>query len=267
MALSNYEEAHNTFNMKRIVGFVVLALVWLACSSDESRSTLQVRLTDSPGDYQEVNIDIQGVEIHHAEGNQTNGWVALDVKKGVYNILELANGLDTLLGSVSLPSGRISQLRLILGSNNTLKLNDEMKSLDTPSGQQSGLKLNLQTQMSAGVTYVITLDFDAARSIVNRNNGTFSLKPVIRALSEATSGAIKGEVTPVESSPAIFALDGTDTVATAFADSLGHFLLRAVPPGNYKVTFEPKTGFTSKQVPDVAVTLGSTTDMGTITLN
>lgn len=253
--------------MNRIVGFVVLSLVWLGCSSDESRSTLEVRLTDSPGDYQEVNIDIQGVEIHHATGNQSSGWVALDIRKGVYNILQLANGLDTLLGSASLPSGRVSQMRLILGPNNTLMVNDQLNALGTPSGQSSGLKVNLQTQMSAGVRYVITLDFDAARSIVNHGNGTYSLKPVIRALSEATSGAIKGDVTPAESSPAIFALDGTDTVATAFADSLGHFLLRAIPVGTYKVTFEPKTGFTPKQVTDVAVTLGTTTDMGTVTLN
>jgi len=253
--------------MKRILGFFVFSLVWLGCSSEESRSTLEVRLTDSPGDYQEINIDVQGVEIHHASGNQTSGWVALDVKKGIYNVLVLANGLDTLLGSVSLPSGRISQMRLILGTNNTLKLNDEVKPLEIPSGKQTGLKVNLQTQMSAGVKYVITLDFDAARSIKNRGNGTFALKPVIRALSEATSGAIKGDVTPIEASPAIFALNGTDTVATAFADSLGHYLLRAVPPGTYKVTFEPKTGFTQKQVTDIAVTLGSTTDMGTIILN
>ncbi len=253
--------------MKRILGFGLLSLVWLACSSEESKSTLQVRLTDSPADYQEVNIDVQGVEIHHAEGKQTTGWVQLNVKQGVYNILELTNGLDTLLGSAELPSGRISQIRLVLGPNNSIKLNDQMIALDVPSGQQSGLKVNVQTQMSPGVKYVITLDFDAARSIVNRGNGTFSLKPVIRALSEATSGAIKGNVTPVEAMPAVFAIAGTDTIATAFADSLGHFLLRAVPPGTYKVTFEPKTGYMSKQVADVAVTLGSTTDMGEITIN
>lgn len=253
--------------MKRILAFTFLSLVWLACSTDESKSTLQVRLTDSPGDYQEVNIDIQGVEIHRSEGKQTSGWVALDVKKGVYNILQLTNGLDTLLASSELPSGRISQIRLILGANNSIRIDDALYALETPSAQQSGLKVNLQTQMSPGVKYVITLDFDAARSIVMRGSGAFGLKPVIRALSEATSGAIKGTVIPVEASPAIFAISGADTVATAFADSLGHFLLRAVPPGTYKVTFEPKTGFTATQKAEVVVTLGSTTDLGETSLN
>lgn len=246
---------------------MVLSLVWLACSSDESRSRLEVRLTDSPGDYEEVNIDIQGVEIHRAEGKQDNGWVALDAEAGVYNLLTLTNGLDTLLGSAELPSGRISQIRLILGTNNSVKLDGNVYPLEVPSGQQSGLKVNVQTQMSPGVSYVITLDFDAARSIVTTGAGSYKLKPVIRAITEATSGAIKGNVVPVEAMPAVFALDGADTVATTFADSLGFFLLRAVPPGTYKVTFDPKPGYTATQVDDVAVTVGNVTDLGQIQIN
>jgi Domain of unknown function (DUF4382)/Carboxypeptidase regulatory-like domain len=251
--------------MKRVLSFLVLSLVWLACSSDESRSRLEVRLTDSPGDYEEVNIE--GVEIHRSTGTQNSGWVSLDVNSGVYNILTLANGLDTLLGAADLPSGRISQIRLILGTNNTLKINGEMKPLETPSGQQSGLKVNVQAQLTPGVTYVITLDFDAARSIVFKGSGTYSLKPVIRALTEATSGAIEGHVVPVESMPAVFALDGADTVASAYTDSLGFFLLRAVPPGTYTVTFDPKPGFTPGEVDGVVVTLGNVTDLGEVQIN
>ncbi len=253
--------------MKRVVVYIVLSWVWLACSTDEAKSRLEVRLTDSPGDYEEVNIDIQGVEVHRAEGKQDNGWVALDVNEGVYNILTLSNGLDTLLGVANLPSGRVSQIRLILGANNTVKVNGEVKPLDTPSGQQSGLKLNVQTQMSPGITYLITLDFDAARSVVAKGNGEYNLKPVIRAITEATSGAIEGNVVPVEAMPAVFALDGTDTIATAYTDSLGFFLLHALPAGTYTVTFDPKAGYTPTQVNDVAVTIGTVTAMGQVQIN
>ncbi len=253
--------------MNRIVGFCVMAMIWTSCSTDEARSSLEVRLTDSPGDYEELNIDIQGVEIHRAEGKQTSGWVSLDVNEGVYNILRLSNGLDTLLGSANLPSGRVSQIRLVLGSNNTIKINGEIKPLDTPSSQQSGLKVNVQTQMSPGVRYIIKLDFDAARSIVDKGNGEYSLKPVIRAITEETSGAIEGNVVPVESMPAVFALNGTDTVSTAYTDSLGLFLLHAIPPGTYKVTFDPKSGFNPTQVSDVIVTTGSKTNIGQVTIN
>lgn len=253
--------------MRQIIAIIILASAWMSCSTDEAKSRLEVRLTDSPGDYEEVNIDIQGVEIHRAEGKQDAGWVALDVNEGVYNVLTLANGLDTLLGAADLPSGRVSQIRLILGTNNTVKVNGEVKPLDTPSGQQSGLKLNVQTQMSPGITYLITLDFDAARSVVAKGNGEYSLKPVIRAITEATSGSIEGNVVPKESMPAVFALEGTDTVATAFTDSLGFFLLRAVPAGTYTVTFDPKAGYTPTQVDNVTVTIGNVTSVGEVTIN
>lgn len=250
--------------MKRIAGFLLLSVIWLACSNDDQTARLDVRLTDAPGDYEEVNIDIQSVEINNDEGN--SGWTTLDVESGVYNILELTNGLDTLLATAELPAGRISQIRLILGSNNSVKIGGETFPLSTPSAQQSGLKLNLNAMLTEGITYTITLDFDAARSIVARGNGTYSLKPVIRALETATSGAIKGTVLPLEAAPAVFAIVGTDTVATAYTDEAGKFILRSLPAGSYTVSFDPKEGFVPQQKDAVSVTLGTVTDLGTVTI-
>lgn len=250
--------------MRKIAGFLLLSIFWLACSDDNQTAKLEVRLTDAPGDYEEVNIDIQSVEINNSDGN--SGWTTLDVESGVYNILELTNGIDTLLASTELPAGRISQIRLILGDNNSVKVNGVTKPLSTPSAQQSGLKLNLQAELSEGITYTITLDFDAARSIVKRGNGSYSLKPVIRALEKATSGSIKGTVTPLEASPAVFAISGTDTVATAYTDEAGKFMLRSIPAGTYTVSFDPKTGYVPQQKESVTVTLGTITDLGTVTI-
>ena len=252
--------------MKRIAGFLLLSVFWLACSDDNQTAKLEVKLTDAPGDYQEVNIDIQSVEVHSSEGNQNSGWTTLDVKEGVYNILELTNGLDTLLATAELPVGRISQIRLILGDNNSVKIDGVSKPLSTPSAQQSGLKLNLQAVLTEGITYTITLDFDAARSIVDKGNGTYSLKPVIRALETATSGAIKGTVTPLEAAPAVFAIAGTDTVATAYTDATGKFILRSIPAGTYTVSFDPKTGYLPMQKTSVSVSVGNITDLGTVTI-
>ena len=251
--------------MKNIVGFFLLSLAWLACDSDDKTSTLRVRLTDAPGDYEEVNIDIQEVLVNSNDGN--SGWISLDIEKGVYDILELTNGLDTLLGSAEVPSGKISQIRLVLGDNNTIKVGGETHALTTPSAQQSGLKLKLNAELQEGVAYTITLDFDAARSIVKAgNSGKYILKPVIRALEEATSGAIKGAITPIEASPAVYAIQGTDTVATAFTDDAGKFMMRAIPAGTYTVSFSPKTGYQTFNKESVNVTVGSVTDLGTVTI-
>jgi hypothetical protein len=254
--------------MLRIAGFLFLSMFWLACTNDDDQTArLEVRLTDAPGDYEEVNIDIQSVEVHASEGDQSSGWSTLDVESGVYNILELTNGLDTLLATAELPAGKISQIRLILGDNNSIKVDGETKELSTPSAQQSGLKLNLNAVLTEGITYTITLDFDAARSIVKKGNGAYSLKPVIRVLEEATTGAINGTVSPMEAAPAVFAIQGVDTVATAYTDTTtGKFMLRALPAGSYTVSFDPKDGYVPQQKESVSVTLGSVTDLGTITI-
>jgi hypothetical protein len=252
--------------MKKFAGFLLLSFIWLACSENNQTARLEVRLTDAPGDYEEVNIDIQSIEIHSDDGNQNSGWTTLDVESGVYNILKLTNGLDTLLATAELPAGRISQIRLILGDNNSVKIGGVMKSLAAPSAQQSGLKLNLQADLTEGITYTITLDFDAARSIVRKGNGGYSLKPVIRALEKATSGSIKGIVTPLEAAPAVFAIVGSDTVATAYTDESGKFMLRSIPPGSYTISFDPKEGYVPVQKENVSVSLGNVTDLGSVTI-
>jgi hypothetical protein len=93
------------------------------------------------------------------------------------------------------------------------------------------------------------------------------LKPVIRALEKATSSSIKGTVTPMAAAPAVFAISGVDTVATAYTDTTtGKFILRSIPAGTYTVSFDPKTGYKDLKKENVSVTLGSVTDLGTVTI-
>ena len=247
------------------IGFValigLLTLVFASCSNDNN-ARLEVRLTDSPGDFEEVNIDIQGVQVNTSDGN--SGWQSLEIESGIYNILELTNGIDTLLGSIELPAGRIQQIRLVLGDENSVKVDGVTYAISTPSAQQSGLKLNLHTTLTEGITYRILLDFDAARSVVERGNHTYSLKPVIRAIEEATSGAISGTVSPADATPAVYAIIGADTVGTAFADEGGKFLIKGLDAGTYFVSIIPKEGYTAVDKTDVVVTVGNVTDLGII---
>lgn len=247
---------------------VMASSVFLSsCSDDEKNARIEIRLTDAPGDYEEVNIDIQAVEMHTDGGDQDAGWKSLEIIPGIYDIRKLTNGLDTLLGSIELPAGRISQIRLVLGSNNSIKIDNETIALATPSAQQSGLKLNVQKELKEGITYRFLLDFDAARSIIHKGNDTYSLKPVIRVITEATSGAIEGAVSIPASLPAVFAITGNDTLGTSFANESGEFLIKGLPAGSYTVSFSPKSGYTIADKTNVGVTVGVVTDLGTVDVN
>jgi hypothetical protein len=240
-----------------------LALVFSSCNKDnEGNARLIIKLTDAPGDYEEVNIDIQDIVV---QGSNTKGWVSLDhVEKGIYNLLELTNGVEAILGDNELPSGRVSQLRLILGENNTVVIDGQTHSLKTPSAQQSGLKLNIQTDLKAGVTYNILLDFDAGRSIVRAKSDGYILKPVIRTIMEPNSGAIRGTVKPIEANPAIFVLADKDTIAGTYPDEKGDFLFKGIQAGTYNVAFAPATGYAEKVINAVNVSTGEVRSLGVV---
>ena len=113
--------------MKKVFFLLMASAVFTiwACKKDNATTgpTLELRLTDGPASYQAVNIDIIGAEVHvNKDTGSASGWQPLSIRTGVFNILALNNGLDTLLGSTVLPVGDISQIRLKLGTNNTVKV-------------------------------------------------------------------------------------------------------------------------------------------------
>jgi hypothetical protein len=243
-------------------------LFFSSCDNDEkSARRIQVRLTDAPGDYEAVNIDLLRVEAHASRGNEQNGWFELNTNSGVYNLLDLTNGIDTLIVDDVLPEGKISQIRLVLGDNNTVVVDGVTHDLTIPSGSQSGLKLNIHEEFLEGITYKVLLDFDAAKSVVKAGaSGKYNLKPVIRTITEAQDGAIRGVVTPADAVPAVMAIQNEDTIST-YANENGEFLLMAIPEGSYNVLIQPGEEYGSQTIANVSVLNGQVTTMDTVKLN
>jgi hypothetical protein len=248
---------------------ILPALVFSACENKEEigTATLKVRLTDAPGDYEAVFVDIQGVEIHASETPDiSEGWVALKgIRPGVYDLLTLTNGIDTLLASDVIPAGKLSQVRLILGDKNSIKIDGQTYPLKTPSAMQSGLKLQVNTTLQDGIVYTLLLDFDAARSVVKSGaSENYNLRPVIRTILEAKSGAIKGHISPAQNA-AVLAIAGTDTVGT-FTDANGYFLVKGLEAGTYQVVLQPGDQQTDEVIENVSVTTGIVTNVGTVAI-
>lgn len=235
-------------------------------------ANILVHLTDDPAQFDKLYIDIQDVQIKVSADSSDTGWHSINlVKKGVYNLLDFKNGADTILGSLSVPAGPVGQMRLVLGSNNSVVVNGSSFPLKTPSAQQSGLKLLINTSLSAGIDYHFYMDFDAARSVVQTGSGNYLLKPVIKIFTQATTGAIKGTVLPGKAKTWVFAIANVnDTIASTPADTLtGGFLLKGIPAApSYKVSFHSMAGgYADTTVTKVSVTNGMVTDLGTLQLH
>jgi hypothetical protein len=221
-----------------------------------------VSMTDAPGPYKAVYIDLQAVEVI-GDGNTT----MLNAKAGIYNLLDLSNGNDTLIAMGSLSVDHVQQIRLILGPNNSIVTSAGVTyPLKTPSAQQSGLKLQVHQDLQAGVAYHVLLDFDAAQSIVEQGNGDYSLKPVIRTIEVALSGAIKGKISQNGVLATITASSPSGSYST-IANANGEFVIGGLPAGTYTLNVNPVLPYNSVTLNNVSVTTGVTTDVGVIVIN
>ena len=171
------------------LGLAALALitgVMIACEKDDDGSgsgSMSVRMTDEPGAFIEVNVDIQSVQALYAGEDSTDesSWITLDTDSGVYNLLDFQGDTSTIIATEGdLPEGEIKEIRLVLGTENNVMLEDSTQfDLQTPSGQSSGLKLKIDNTIRADQNMEVFIDFDANKSIVVKGSGEYLLKPVI----------------------------------------------------------------------------------------
>lgn len=264
----------NTKNFAIAAAMLLGAFTFSSCqksgsAGSDDNARLQVRLTDNPNlNLREVWVDIRDIQV----GMGDTGMITLaGSRPGVYDLLKLTNGRDTILSEAQIPAGRISQIRLVLGPNNYAITNTGQRiELTTPSAQQSGLKVQVQQDVTGGVLYRLVLDFDAAKSVIRAgNSGQYILKPVLRILSFVPSGGnAKGIVLPFSVRTAIYAIKGVDTIATTYSDTTrnGAYFFNDIPAGTYNFSYDPQNTIQMTTTRNVAITLGQTTTVDTVRL-
>ncbi len=270
--------------LKSVLGTVVTIMALLLivnCDSDNSSkketARVQLKLVDEPGDYLEVNIEI--IDIQYKSSDEEESWESFTPEGGYpinVDITELIAGNSLLLTDEVVPVGILKQVRLVLSDNNTLKIEgeDELVSLDTPSAEQSGLKLNLDEELEAGFVYSFILDWNVQKSIVKAgNSGKYILKPVIKVNAEVSSGSISGKVVEnieeVETAITNQVIEVYTTDDALIKDTLtdenGDFVLQGLEAGNYILKISKET-YLPYESSEVTVEVGNIESVGTITL-
>ena len=252
----------------------MLVLLAVGCSDDVSNpspepgdSGLQVFLIDSPGDYEEVNIEVLEVRVHRNETDTLAGWHTINSDTIRTDLLTLRNGVREVLADTVLGAGYYTQMRLVLSEDNTVKVDGEIHHLEVPRGSESGLKLNHPFELEDGKLYRLTLDFDAERSIHRTGSDRYTLHPVIRVIANDVGGSLRGAVEPVDARARVMAMAGDDSLV-AYADTLtGEFLFPLLEAGDYDVEISATAGaYSDTLLAQVAVAAGQQTDLGVITL-
>jgi hypothetical protein len=268
--------------MKFLVAISSLFLIMLvSCSdSDTQDARLKVVLVDAPAEYDEINVDVQEVNIRFGASDETGeeseeneneeneengssaGWVNVSdfvPDEDGMNILEFTNGSEAVLVDRDVPVGVLGEIRLVLGDQNNIVVGDNESSLTIPSGSSSGLKIKINEELLAGITYKLILDFDASKSIIETGNGEFKLKPVIHARMEAQSGAIAGLVVPSTTNAVAYAIQDQDS-SSSYTNESGNFLIQALDAGTYNVAVVSETD--TLTVDGIEVFIGEVSDSG-----
>jgi hypothetical protein len=205
-----------------------------------------------------------------------------------------------ILGSSELQPGRYQQIRIILADNNAsvngnrcgstancvvlasdpqnprpLQLSAESKTgIKIAPGQIAGGKF----VVAAGESKDLDLDFNACRSIVPEGNGTFRLRPVLRAGEVAQQAAINGTVidagtqAPISGGNTVVALEQNDgngvdrVIMETVADASGAFSFCPVASGAYDIVVAAINGAGVAYAATVITGVQSSTALGKVTL-
>lgn len=289
--------------MKRLTGLllpiviITTMLFFYSCQKDvtavennipDGMNKLSVYLTDGPTDYQKVLIDIQRIEVkldtcrrnndddhnspgcdddHDSLSTRCQVWDTLNINPGVYDILTLRNGLDTLLASGFLLNGKIERIKITLGNNNSVLVDSVLYPLNLVN-HQNFVYVNIRREHLDSLSsnnLQLYLDFDLQRSIVYAN-GKYWLKPVLKPFGRHSSGEIEGKIRPVHAYATIKAFNATDT-AFARPEDEGEFKIRGLREGTYSLFIDGINGYRDTTISNIVVRRNHETELGTIQLH
>ncbi|MCW3116219.1 MAG: hypothetical protein JWM28_301 [Chitinophagaceae bacterium] len=278
--------------MKTIFRFSVMAAALLSiiiysCSKDDSSTAAgfanldrphkaQIFLTDHQTPiFDSVFIDIRELELKLEDDTLANdGWVMLAIRPGIYNILRLRNGLDTLFGTGDLPNGRIKKVRLTLGNQNTAILKGQSFALNIHDNRGEIIAdLDDSNFEIVGANQVLFwIDFDVAKSIKEDNSGDgnshgYELEPHINIFTKHKSGSLEGKVLPEEANALVMAIQGTDTTLAIPEDDDGEFKILGLKEGSYNIFIDGNNGYRDTTINAVVVTKNEDSHLGVITLH
>ncbi|HEY4109528.1 DUF4382 domain-containing protein [Puia sp.] len=277
-------------------------LLFFACHKNNStdsnpnipkgQSQVSLYMTDGPADFTKVLIDIRQVAVeidtatkqndpdhddqwddnycgpHRTKDNSSVIWDTLTITPGIYDLLQLRNGTDTLLGSGLYATGKILKLKITLGSDNTVYTDSTTHYPMEIFGPHPYFTVNVSRTNVGAVTnndFKIWLDFNLGRSIFFWS-GTYYLSPYFVVFNNMVSAKVQGTVLPRGAGALVTGINGTDTIyAVPFGN--GQFKFSNVAAGTWSFNYKGRGGYHDTTINNIKVDSMKTVNLPTITLH
>jgi hypothetical protein len=280
-----------------IIAVVTVTLLWAACDSEPGGPEFtgtRVLLTDAPFPFDQVSrVDVYIVSVDASETADTldpgRQWTNIVTPRQRFNLLDLQQGATALVGEGDIPAGQYQAVRVVIDtdSSSISYRGGGFAQIRWPVAGELALHALVEEPVDVPQSGgEIVIDFDVGRSFaVNEwkadsigptGGPDFFFIPWIRAVNEAATGGIVGQLTgdsdgdgtaePVEDAT-VSVLRGNVlagpltwwTVATGATDEDGAFKIDFLLPGSYILRATPPGALAlgAATVTDVQVTVGT----------
>src|SRR5512138_379669 len=99
-----------------LLGVLVLTAAFIfSCKKENGTAPIRILLTDKPATYDSVNVEIVGMQVRISK--DTMAWISINVNDSIYNLLDLQNGITTVIAQDTIPTGTLQEVRFILGND------------------------------------------------------------------------------------------------------------------------------------------------------
>lgn len=266
-----------------------VAMILTSCNKDQDlggpslsqpQQSMKVRMTDNPGNYESLNVEIESVSAFNSSSGE---WIELNGNTQVVSVLELTNGNEQEIAMKNkLEAGLYTKLKIEFSQNNELTLNATASAGTSSSliniglnvGQTSTINetviLEINEQISANSNASILLDFNVVESVIE-STGNYILDPHIVVIADESTG-VQGSIENDTRAALEFDLDGSlMTDYTAYTNDQGQFMVRGMADGTYTLTIMPDQDEdpslnTSYTYTGVVVVNGEITSLGELQL-
>ncbi|MEE8318271.1 MAG: DUF4382 domain-containing protein [Dehalococcoidales bacterium] len=193
--------------------------------------TIEIRATDPPpADVSSAIVYLTEIEVHRTAGNtssdnattdnttldDTGGWITVIDVATSFDLMEVVNGVEAILGSANVMAGKYTQIRMTVDRVEVVTTDGDNFTAEVPSGK---LKIVRPFDVGGGETTVLTLDFDGKKSLVVTGAGKFFFKPVVKLLLEHEDNeeseepeAIESDIDEEELAGVILEIDGNEVI-------------------------------------------------------
>lgn len=171
-------------SLKHVALLLIFLVSYTSCTKDDmvndgQKAAITVSLKSGSSELNNLFLEINDVQVNVKEGSETsNSWVSLNtINTGTHNVSDLSSESELLLvDHFEINPAYIHEIRLVLGDNNFIDINNTLISLEI--AENASASNLIKSEFDGNHIYQIVINIDIDESIqFNDDDNMIILNP------------------------------------------------------------------------------------------